>query len=394
MEATGSDRQSGGSRDADAWPDPAPTPPPGYLDAVGGQPVLPIARRALAAALEQSWADPARLHHSGRRTGLLLDTSRAAIATFLGVRPADTFLGPSVADLLRVCISGLLTSRVASGASPRILVGATESLAVLSAARACPGAEVVTVPVTVTGAVDLESFQDALAGGAAVACVQVANAEVGTRQPLAEVHRLCRERGVPLVSEATQVAGHDEIGDHWDALVASPRDWGAPSGCAVLVVQPGIRWQPPEAPDRGWVGGFPDVAAAAAAGAAAEYVGDHWRHQAAQHRAMIDRIRAAVEHSPGVRAVGDPVDRLPHILTVVVDDVVGEIVVTDLDSRGLAIASGSACTADTKMASHVLDAMAIATPASLRVSLPYGCSPETIDALIEQLPLALARARA
>lgn len=382
-----------GPEASDIWPAPAPHPPAGYLDAVGGQPVLPIAQRAFAAALEQAWSDPARLHHGGRRAGLILDTSRAAIASFLGVRTADTYLGPSSSELLRACIGGLFAARRADGASPRILVGATESMAVQFAARSCAGAEVVTVPVTVTGALDIDMLASALTEGSALVCVQVANAEVGTRQPLAEVQRLCRDNNVPVVSDATQVAGHDGVGNHWDALVVSPRDWGAPSGAAALVVNPETRWQPLEAPDRGWVGGFPDVAAAAAAGAAAEYVGPHWRAQADLHRAMIDRVRTAVWDMSGVRAVGDPSDRLPHIVTVVVDDVVGEAIVTDLDAHGVAIASGSACTADNRMASHVLDAMAIATPASLRISLPYGCSEATIDALLEQLPRALEFAR-
>lgn len=382
-----------GDDDLVRWPDPAPDPPSGYLDAVAGQPVLPIARRAFSAALEQAWSDPARLHHSGRRAGLLLDTSRSAIASFLGVRPADTFVGPSAADLLRACIGGLFSARVAAGAPARILVGASESMAVLFAASACPGAEVVTIPVTATAAVDLTALGDQVRQGAALVCIQVANAEVGTRQPIERVHALCREHGVPLVSDATQVAGHDEIGRAWDALVASPRDWGAPPGSAVLVVQPDTRWQPQEAPDRGWVGGFPDVAAAAAAATAAEYVGPVWREQAIVHRAMVERIRAAVSSMPGVRAVGDPQDRLPHIVTVIADDAIGEMVVTDLDARGVSIASGSACTADNRMPSHVLDAMGVTTQASLRISLPYGCTDASIDALLAALPEALAHAR-
>ena len=375
------------------WPEPAPDPPSGYLDAVAGQPVLPIARRAFLSALEQAWSDPARLHHSGRRAGLVLDTSRSAIAGFLGVRPADTFVGPSAADLLRACIGGLFAARLAAGAPARILVGASESMAVLFAAQGCPGAEVVTVPVTGTAAVDLAAFGEQVRTGAALACVQLANAEVGTRQPVEAVHELCRSHGIPLVSDATQVAGHDAITGHWDALVASPRDWGAPPGAAVLVVKPDTRWQPQEAPDRGWVGGFPDVAAAAAAAAAAEYVGPVWREQAVVHRAMVDRIRTAVSSMPGLAAVGDPQDRLPHIVTVIANDAVGEMIVTDLDVRGISIASGSACTADNRMPSHVLEAMGLQTPASLRISLPYGCTDASVDALLTALPQALAHAR-
>lgn len=375
------------------WPEPGPNPPAGYLDAVAGQPVLAVASRAMTAALEQGWSDPARLHHTGRRAGLVLDTSRVAIATFLGVPAAQCFLGSSASDLLRAVIGGLANARVAAGASPRILVSAGESMAVRFAAEACAGCEVVTIPIDQYARVDVDALQRELALGAALVCVQVANAEVGTRQPTGDVHQACQTAGVPLVSDATQVPGHEDIGSHWDALVTSPRDWGGPSGVGVLAVRPHVRWRPQEAPDRGWVGGFPDVAAAAGAGAAAEYVTGPWPEQAIEHRQQVARIRERVETIAGVRAVGDPEDRLPHIVTIVVDDAIGEQVVTELDKRGVAAASGSACTADNRMPSHVLEAMGIRTQASIRVSLPYGCTDHTIDDFLAALPEVLDQTR-
>jgi len=347
----------------------------------------------MAAALEQGWSDPARLHHTGRRAGLVLDTSRAAIASFLGVPAAQCFLGSSASDVLRAVIGGLVGTRVAAGASPRIVVSAGESMAVRFAAEACTGCEVVTIPIDQYARVDLDSLQRELAQGAALACVQVANAEVGTRQPTSDVYRACRTAGVPLVSDATQVPGHDQIGEDWDALVTSPRDWGGPSGVGVLAVRPHVRWRPQEAPDRGWVGGFPDVAAAAGAGAAAEYVTGPWPAQAVEHRQQVARIREFVATIPGVRAVGDAKDRLPHIVTIVADDAIGEQVVTELDKRGVAAASGSACTADNRMPSHVLEAMGIRTQASIRVSLPYGCTDRTIDDFLTAFPEVLDQTR-
>ena len=378
------------------WPDPGPAPLAGYLDAVGGQPVLPVATQALVAALEQGWSDPARLHHQGRRAGLVLDTARAAIASFLGVPVASCFVGSSGADVLRAAVMGLYQARLSAGAPARILVGATESMAVTFATRACPGVETVTIPVDAFGRIDTDALSAAISDGAAVVCVQQANAEVGTVQPVQDVHDLCRQAGIPMVSEAIQVAGHRAVGDAWDVLVAAPRDWGGPPGCAVLVVSPDVRWRPDEAPDRGWVGGFPDVAAVAAAATAAEFVEPHWAAQAAHHTAMIDRIRTAAETWPGVQVVGDPVHRLPHIVTLVADAVVGEIVVTELDKQSIAVASGSACTADTRMPSHVLEAMGVFDPTSsgsLRVSLPYGCTDASIDAFLHEAPPIIAAAR-
>jgi len=378
---------------ANTWPEPAPHPPHGYLDAVAGQPVLPIAQQALIAALEQGWSDPARLHHTGRRAGLVLDTSRAAIASFLDVPSADCYLGASASDLLRAVIGGLVAARVSAGAAPRILIGASESMAVGFAAQACPGCEVVTIPVDRHARVDASALAAELDRGAAVVCVQLANAEVGTVQPSEDIHALCQAHDVPLVSDGTQVAGHAHVGHHWDALVASPRDWSGPSGVSVLIVGPHVRWRPPEAPDRGWVGGFPDIAAAAGAAAASEYLAPLWATQANIQREQIQHLREAVEQVPGVRAVGDPHDRLPHIVTIVADDAIGEHIVTELDKLGVAAASGSACTADNRMPSHVLEAMGIQADASIRVSLPLGCTDETVQAFIDQFPVVLGQAR-
>jgi cysteine desulfurase len=390
---SGSDASNPTDPIAGIWPEPAPHPSAGYLDAVGGQPVLPVALRALVAALEQSWSDPARLHHQGRRAGLVLDTARTAIARFLGVPASGCFLGSSGSDVLRAAVTGLYQARTAEGAPARVLIGAAESMAVVFAANACSGAEVIKVPVDSLGRIDTSALRAELAQGAAVVCAQQANAEVGTVQPVDDIHAACRAAGVPMVSDAIQVAGHRELGSAWDAAIVVPRDWGGPPGCAVLMVKPDIRWRPPEAPDRGWVGGFPDVAAVAAAASAAEYVEPHWREQSRVHFEMTDRVRAVASTWPGVQAVGDPVERLPHIVTLVADGVVGEAVVTDLDRQAIAVASGSACTADARMPSHVLEAMGIETTGSLRVSLPYGCTADTIDAFLATAPEVLLRAR-
>lgn len=373
-------------------PEPRPTPPRGYLDAVAGQPLLPVAAHALQAAAAASWADPARLHHEGRRAGLLLDTARAAIAAFLGVRTQDVYFASSAPVAAQVAIWGLVHGR--RGVSDRIVVSAVESMAVLGAAANCPGTEVVTVPVDDTGRVDVPVFTDALAGGAALACLQLANAEVGTLQPIDEVSSAARAVGVPLLVDATQAICHVELPHGWDVLVGSARDWGGPSGVGILVVRPSVRWVPEQTPDRGWVGGFPDIASAASAATALEYLQAAWSSEAERHRAMIEHLRTELpKRVAGIHVAGDPVHRLPHIVTFTCDTVAGEALVTELDRAGIAVASGSACTADNRMPSHVLAAMGMAHDASVRISLPFGCEQESIDAFLDAVPAAVERVR-
>ncbi|MBK9740648.1 MAG: aminotransferase class V-fold PLP-dependent enzyme [Actinobacteria bacterium] len=373
-------------------PEPAPTPPLGYLDAVGGQPLLPRALRAQRAALDQAWSDPARLHHAGRRAGMVLDAARASIATALGVRPVDVYFTSSGPTAIRIAVDGLLRAR--AGASAGAVVGAVESLAVLEPVHALAD-EVMVIPVDGVGRVDLDAFAEALARPAALACLQAANAEVGTRQPLARVARLARDHDVPLLVHAIQVIGRDPVPEDWDVLAASARDWGGPSGVGVLAVRPSVRWRPDQSPDRGWVGGFPDIAAAAAAATALEYLTPVAAAESARLFGLVDLIRRQLPTlASGIGVVGDPVDRLPHIVTFTCEGVVGEVLVGELDRRGVSVASGSACTADARMASHVLPAMGPASDASVRVSLPLGCSAATVDLLLREFPSAVAAARA
>ncbi len=285
-------------------------------------------------------------------------------------------------------IGGVTRSRVSAGCRPRLVHTSVESFAVIGACVMIPDAENVVVDVTATGAVDPEALGSALTPDTALVCVQAANAEIGTRQPLDAVHALCETRGIPLVVDAAQAIGHGPIPTSWDVLVCAGRDWGGVPGAAVVAVRPGVRWNPPLAPDRGWLGGFPNIPAAAASGTALEVLAPHVESMAREQHALIATLRDSLpQRIPGLIVLGDPDDRLPHILTMVLESGVGEEVVIALGRRGISIASGSACTADAARASHVVEALGHRGLASIRISLPFGCTAQTVhdfaDALCE-----------
>lgn len=366
--------------------DPLFRPPAGYLDAIGGQPATDSVRASMTAALDRAWSDPARLHHPGRTAGAILDASRASLAGYLGVRPADVYLAGSAAEGLAMVIGGVSRARVSAGYRSRIVHTSVESFAVMGACAMIPDAEIVVVDVTATGAVDLEALESALTSETALACVQAANAEIGTRQPLGAVHALCQTRGIPLVVDAAQVIGRGPMPTAWDVLVCAGRDWGGVPGAAVVAVRPGIRWNPPLAPDRGWLGGFPDIPAAAACATALEVLAPHVDAMAREQSALVANLRTSLpQRIPGLVVLGDPDNRLPHILTMVLESGVGEEVVIALGRRGISIASGSACTADAARASHVVEALGYRGLASIRISLPFGCTAQTVDEFADAL---------
>lgn len=363
-----------------------------YLDAGGRAPVHPVAREAWLAALDEGWADPGRLHAEARRARLLLDAARQSLAADLGVRPQEIHLTHSYAEALHLGVTAPARARRRAGG--RVVTSAVERAAVLAAARWVDDGAT-PVPVDRLGRVDLDAWRAALVPDVAVAALQHANGEVGTRQPLEAAHEAARAAGVPLLVDAGASLGHVAVGDAWDLLAADPADWGGLPGVGVLAVRTRVRATPvgPEDADP-WAPGGVSVPAAVAAAASLHAVLAE-RATPDPRAGLVERIRARVAAEvPDVEVVGDPDDRLPHVVTFSCLYVDGEALLTELDRRGFAVGSGSACTSGTLEPSHVLAAMGALTHGNVRVVLPRGVDPSDAERFCDALPDAVAAVRA
>jgi cysteine desulfurase len=253
--------------------------------------------------------------------------------------------------------------------------------------------------VSGTGQVDVEAFARAVsAPGTALACLQTANHEVGTLQPVEEVAAACRAAGVPLLVDAAQSAGRLPIPHGWSVLTASAHKWGGPAGVGVLAIRKGTRWRSPYPEDereQRRVPGFENVPAIVAAAAALRARVAEEVTEGPRLFALVDRIRAEVARLvPDVEVIGDPIRRLPHIVTFSCLYVEGEALLSDLDKAGFAVSSGSSCTASTLRPSHVLEAMGVLTHGNVRISLPRGVSDGDVDRFLAVLPEIVRRIRA
>lgn len=376
---------------------PQPSTPAGYLDAASGLPLSPAARTALLEALDQGWADPSRRYHDARRARLLLDAARESVAGVLGARPDEVRFTASGTAAVHLAVAGLARGRERTGR--RVLASAVEHSSVLHAARALHGDVLETVPVDSLGRVDVDELRARLADGeVALAAVQSANHEVGTRQPVAAATEATEWYGVPLVVDAAQSVGRDDVPDGWSVLTASAHKWGGPAGVGVLAVRTGVRWRSP-LPDGAGSGevvpGFPDVPSVVAAAVALEAAESQRAAESARLAGLVDRIRARVpEVVPDVVVLGDPDDRLPHVVTFSCLYVEGEALLADLDREGFAVSSGSSCVSDALEPSHVLAAMGALTHGNVRVSLPPGCPGSDVDRFLDVLPRVVAAVRA
>ncbi|MFI9416518.1 cysteine desulfurase/sulfurtransferase TusA family protein [Streptomyces werraensis] len=368
-----------------------------YFDAASGAPLHPVARQALLASLDEGWADPARLYKEGRRARLLLDAAREAAAEAVGCRPDELVFTPSGTAAVHSGIAGALAGRRRTGR--HLIVSAVEHSSVLHAAEVHRdgGGTVTEVPVDRTGAVRPSEFAGALRPDTALACLQSANHEVGTLQPVAEAAEACRAAGVPLLVDAAQSLGWGPVEGGWSLLAASAHKWGGPSGVGLLAVRKGVRFAPQGPRDEresGRAPGFENLPAVVAAAASLRAVRAEASQEAARLRELTDRIRARVPRLvPDVEVVGDPERRLPGVVTFSCLYVDGETVLHELDRAGFSVSSGSSCTSSTLTPSHVLRAMGVLSEGNVRVSLPPGTEEEDVERFLDVLPGVVAGVR-
>ncbi|WP_093767951.1 cysteine desulfurase/sulfurtransferase TusA family protein [Streptomyces sp. F-7] len=368
-----------------------------YFDAASAAPLHPVARQALLASLDEGWADPARLYKEGRRARLLLDAAREAAAEAVGCRPDELVFTPSGTAAVHSGIAGALAGRRRTGR--HLIVSAVEHSSVLHTAEVHRdgGGTVTEVPVDRTGAVRPAEFAEALRPDTALACLQSANHEVGTLQPVAEAAGACRAAGVPLLVDAAQSLGWGPVEGDWSLLAASAHKWGGPSGVGLLVVRKGVRFAP-EGPrderESGRAPGFENLPAIVAAAASLRAVRAEAAQEAARLRELTERIRARVPALvPDVEVVGDPERRLPGVVTFSCLYVDGETVLHELDRAGFSVSSGSSCTSSTLTPSHVLRAMGVLSEGNVRVSLPPGTTEEDVERFLAVLPGVVAGVR-
>ena len=342
-------------------------------------------RDALLAAQDAGWADPDRLYREGRRARLLLDAARESVAASIGgqVRPDQVAFTGSGALARQLAVLG-----IARGASGPVAASAVEHSEILACADQ---RGLVTVPVDRTCRVQVAEAIRAARGAAAI-CLQAANGEIGTLQPVLQV---ADRIDIPLVTDASHLLGHAPVPDGWSVLVASAETFGAPAPIGILAVRGGD-WRSPLPAPAGpgvRVAGVADVPTIVAAARALELrlaATARYEHVRALVDVLRERLPAVAED---IEVLGDAHERLPHLLTFTCLYADGGRLVEELDRHGFTVASGSACVADTRRPSHVLAAMGALTHGNLRLGLPLEATLADVERFLQVLPAALTVAR-
>ncbi|WP_432534413.1 cysteine desulfurase family protein [Kineococcus esterisolvens] len=372
-----------------------------YLDHAATSPPRREVLEAVWPYLTSVTGNPSSAHEAGRAAKAGLDAARAGIAQVLGCRPGEVVLTGGGTEADNLAVTGIAT------ASPRgrhVVVSAIEHPAVLETARALAqaGFRVEEAGVDEFGVVDLEQLERLVGDGTALVSVMLANNEIGTVQPLAEVSRVCRAHGVPLHTDAVQAAGHlpldvDALGV--DALSVSAHKFGGLRGSGALFVRGPVPLEPVlhgGGQEQGRRSGTVDVAGAVGTAVALGLAEAAREEESARLRALRDRLIGGVlAEVPGARLTGHPVQRLPHHASFCFPGVGGETVLLELEAVGVVCSSGSACSAGSEDASHVLLATGLdadTARTAVRFSMGPATTGQDVDEVLRLLPLAVRAA--
>ncbi|MCW2307427.1 cysteine desulfurase family protein [Rhodobium gokarnense] len=355
-----------------------------YLDWNATTPLRLDARAAMAAAFDVV-GNPSSVHGEGRKAAAILRDARDAVADLVG----------AASD--RVVFTSGGTEANAAVVRPdlydRIIVSAVEHDSVKAAASSDP-ARLVTIPVDVTGEIDLTALDrllDQTAGARVLVSVMLANNEVGTIQPVAEAAELCHAHGAVIHCDAVQAVGKLPVSMAAlgvDFLTLSGHKFGGPKGVGAIVcgpsaaVTPLIRGGGQERRQRAGTENLIGIAGMGAAIRAAADGMDDWGRVAA----LRDRIEDFVGKLPGVGASAPvliaPEKRLPNTTAVALPGLKADMMVMTLDLEGVAVSAGAACSSGKVKRSDVLAAMgapAAIADATIRVSLGWETGEKDVD---------------
>ena len=358
-----------------------------------------MSRRAIEAMMPymaDNFANPSSLHSAGQRAKEALEAAREAVAACIGANPKEIYFtsGGSEADnqaLLSAAVIG------AKKGKKHIISTAFEHHAVLHTLEKLEkqGFEVELLDVHSYGNISAEQVASAIRDDTCLVSVMYANNEIGSILPIAEIGRICRERGVIFHTDAVQAAGHLKINvaeENIDMLSLSAHKFHGPKGIGVLYCRRGIPLTnliEGGAQERGKRAGTENLPAIAGMAAALTDACENLDKNAAKVSALRDKLIEGLSKIPHSALNGDPVNRLPGNVSFCFEGIEGESLLLLLDEVGIEASSGSACTSGSLDPSHVL--LAIGRPhevahGSLRLSICEENTDEDIDVMLREIP--------
>ena len=374
-----------------------------YFDNAATTRILPEVREAMMPYFDEHFGNPSCLHDWGDAAREAIEEARVRVAGLIGADSEDVIFTSSGTESNNFAVKGIAMAQQSKG--KHIVLSAIEHFSVMHSARTLEkmGFELTLVPVDKYGVIDPEDVKKSLRKDTVLVSIMLANGEVGTIEPIAEIAKITKENSISFHTDAIAAVGSvpinvKELGV--DALSLTANQFYGPKGAGALYVRRGVRIMPlldGGVQEGGRRAGTEDTSAIVGLGKAAELARLNMKSRGEQLIPLRDRLLkelpVRIDH---VIVTGHPTNRLPGNASFCIRFIEGESMLMLLNSQGIAVSSGSACTSRALKASHVLIAMGISheiAQGSILCSLGIDNTKEDIDYFRETLPPIVERLR-
>jgi cysteine desulfurase len=382
-----------------------------YLDHAATTPLDPGVLEAMMPYLTRSFGNPSATYALAREAGDAVRAARRTVASILGARPNEVIFTSGGTESINTAIKGVAFQQKKARGGDHIVTSTVEHHAVLHACQYLErfGFDVTYVPVDAMGRVDPRDVAAAIGERTALVSIMLANNEVGTIQPVADIATAVRERAaslkkrIPFHTDAVQAPNSlplrvDELGV--DLLSLSAHKFRGPKGMGVLYVRRGIPFlaqQNGGGQERQRRAGTENVAGIVGTADALHRTQATLDEDRARIAGLSARLRDGIMRSiPACALNGDPESRLANNVSISFDGADAQELLADLDAAGVACSAGAACGATTIEPSHVLLAMGMSlerAASTLRLSLGHTTTAEEIDRVLDILPAIVEKSR-
>jgi cysteine desulfurase len=374
-----------------------------YFDHSATTRVLPEVWEAMRPFFLDKFGNSSSIHSFGREAKIALEDARKTVAKLLNADPGEIVFTSGGTESDNLAIKGVAMFR--GRTKGHVITTKVEHHAVLEPCDYLKrfGFEVTQVPVSSEGLVDVGDVERAIRKDTVLISIMTANNEIGTIQPIREIGRLARSRGIPFHTDAVQAIGKmpiDVRADEIDLLSLSAHKFHGPKGVGVLYVRKGTKIEPiiqGGGQERGLRSSTVNVAGAVGLGKAAEIAMRDMGPTCERMKALRDKmIKRVPELVPRSYVNGHRTKRLVNNASFRFDFIEGEGLILQLDFKGIAASTGSACSTGSLEPSHVLLALGLTheqAHGSLRITLGRENTEEEVDYFLDVLPGVVSKLR-
>ena len=358
---------------------------------------------AIVGVTRDLFGNASSVHHFGQQAKAALDQARSSVAALIKAEPSEIVFTAGGTESDNFAIRG--AAEAVDPARRHLVASAIEHEAVLNTLKALGrrGWRTTLIPVDQSGVVSPERVREVMTSDTALVSVMLANNEIGTIQPVAEIAQIAHEHGALMHTDAVQAVGKIPIDVRAlgvDLLSLSAHKFNGPKGAGALYIRRGTRMQPiltGGKHERNRRAGTENTAAIAGMGVAAHLAVGKLEAESVRLTALRDRLEAGILAGvSGTAANGGNSPRVPNTTNVSFERIEAESLLIALDLEGIAVSTGSACSSGTLEPSHVLKAMGFPTHRtqnSLRFSLGLFSTNEEVDFVIATLPRLVDKLR-